>query len=100
MFAPASPDWARIVPKTRAAVVNDRCEASATDRQRALSLKRNAPSCYIFVLMRGPSGDRESIGPIARIAAIVGNVTIFRQLVFHGRRETLRLLVEQSIAQA
>jgi hypothetical protein len=37
VFAPASPDRARIVPKTRAAAANERGEASATDRQRALT---------------------------------------------------------------
>jgi hypothetical protein len=50
VFAPASPDRARIVPKTRAAAANEPGETSATDRQRALSFKRNAsdgcsPSC-------------------------------------------------------
>jgi hypothetical protein len=37
VFAPASPDRARIVPEPRAAAANDRCEALATDRQRALT---------------------------------------------------------------
>lgn len=37
VFAPASPDRARIVPRTHAAAANERGEVSATDRQRAMS---------------------------------------------------------------
>jgi hypothetical protein len=37
VFAPASPDRARIVPKTRAAAADERGEVWATDRQRALT---------------------------------------------------------------
>src|SRR5690606_15985362 len=37
VFAPASPDRARIVPATGAATANERGEAAATDRQRAMS---------------------------------------------------------------
>ncbi len=39
MFAPASPDRSRVVPKVRAAVEksNERGEAAATDRQRVLT---------------------------------------------------------------
>src|SRR5690606_38323082 len=36
-FAPASPDRGRIVPGTGAATANERGEAAATDRQRAMS---------------------------------------------------------------
>src|SRR5690606_33374952 len=38
VFAPASPDRARVVPRTRAAVAGECGEASVTDRQRALAL--------------------------------------------------------------
>src|SRR5690606_38702410 len=38
LFAPASPDRARVVPRTRAAVAGECGEASVTDRQRALAL--------------------------------------------------------------
>ena len=41
---PASPDRARIVPKTCAAAAGERGAASPTDRQRVLSLKRNVSS--------------------------------------------------------
>jgi hypothetical protein len=37
VFAPASPDRARIVPSIYAAAANERGEVSATDRQRAMS---------------------------------------------------------------
>jgi len=37
VFAPASPDRARVVPRTRAAVAGECGEASVTDRQRALT---------------------------------------------------------------
>jgi hypothetical protein len=42
VFPPASPDRARIVPKTRTAAISNCGEPSPTDRQRAMSLKRNA----------------------------------------------------------
>ena len=44
VFAPASPDRARVVPETRAVAAGETVESSepsATDRQRSLSLKRN-----------------------------------------------------------
>lgn len=37
LFAPASPDRAQIVPRTRAAAATERGEAAVTDRQRAMS---------------------------------------------------------------
>jgi hypothetical protein len=37
VFAPASPDRARIVPSTRAAASAERGEVSASDRQQAMS---------------------------------------------------------------
>ena len=37
MFAPASPDRDRVVPKAPAAACSEHCKASATDRQRSLT---------------------------------------------------------------
>ena len=55
VFAPASPDRARVVPKTRAATAGKAVESgepSATDWQRSLSLKRYASNVSLPSTLR------------------------------------------------
>jgi hypothetical protein len=74
LFAPASPDRARIVPKIRGALANDRDEASGSDRQRALMwAQRLKRMCAIEIC-------RHRGGRLRLIASIEAPVVIERIL--------------------
>jgi hypothetical protein len=65
VFAPASPDRARVVPKTRPAAANqtNECgEAAGSDRQLSLSLKRNGSSGFSPSTSRSDDGAVGSCG--------------------------------------
>ena len=48
VFAPASPDRARVVPRTRAAAAWEHGQASATDRHRALTWAQRLKRVFVI----------------------------------------------------
>ena len=84
VFAPASPDRARVVPKTRAAAANkaNGCgEASATDRQRSLTWAQRLKRVFAIDI----EVCRRCGGKLRVIASIEEQATIERILGHLGR---------------
>jgi hypothetical protein len=85
VFAPASPDRARIVPKTPAAA-NDHCEASIADRHRALSWAQRLKRVFAIEI----DTCRRCGGRLRVIASIEAPAVIDRILKHLGRdRDTV-----------
>src|SRR5690606_11443048 len=80
VFAPASPDRARVVPRTRAAVVSER-EASVTDQQRALTWAQRLKRVFAIDI----ETCRRCGGRLRVIASIEEPATIERILAHLGR---------------
>jgi ribosomal protein S27E len=81
VFAPASPDRARVVPRTGAGAANERGEASATHRQRALTWAQRLKRVFaIDIQVCGRCGGRLRV-----IASIEEQATIERILEHLGR---------------
>jgi hypoxanthine-DNA glycosylase len=72
VFAPASPDRARIVPKTRAAAANECAEASATGRQRAPTWAQRLKRFAIDIAARAGAGARRTRRPSSRVPPSAG----------------------------
>src|SRR5690606_5245657 len=83
VFAPASPDRARVVPRTRAAVAGECGEASVTDRQRALALTWAQRLKRVFAIEIETC--RRCGGRLRVIASIEAPATIERILAHLGR---------------
>lgn len=81
VFAPASPDRARIVPKTCAAAANESGEASATDRQRALTWAQRLKRVFAIDI----ETCRQCGGRLRVIASIEAPTVIERILEHLGR---------------
>jgi hypothetical protein len=81
VFAPASPDRARIVPKTCAAAANESGEASATDRQRALTWAQRHKRVFAIDI----ETCRQCGGRLRVIASIEAPAVIERILEHLGR---------------
>ncbi len=84
MFAPASPDRARIVPGTRTAAANQasqRDEPSATDRQRAPHLAQRLKRVFAIDIQTC----RQCGGQLRVIACIEAPAVIARILAHLGR---------------
>ncbi|MGI8843407.1 MAG: transposase [Gemmatimonadaceae bacterium] len=81
VFAPASPDRARIVPRTCAAAANERAEASATGRQRALSWAQRLKRVFAIDI----ESCRQCGGRLRVIASIETPSVIARILEHLGR---------------
>jgi hypothetical protein len=81
VFAPASADWARIVPKTRAAAANEHGEVSTTDRQRALTWTQRLKRAFAIEI----ETCRRCGGRLRVIASIEAPPVIARILEHLGR---------------
>jgi hypothetical protein len=81
VFAPASPDRARIVPKTRAAAATECGKASATDRQRAMSWAQRLKRVFAIDI----ESCRQCGGRLRVIASIEAPAVIERILKHLGR---------------
>lgn len=81
VFAPASPDRARIVPRTHAAAANERGEVSATDRQRAMSWAQRLKRVFTIDI----ETCRQCGGRLRVIASIEAPAVIERILEHLGR---------------
>ena len=81
VFAPASPDRARIVPGTGAATANERGEAAATDRQRAMSWAQRLRRVFAIDI----ETCRQCGGKLRVIASIEAPAVIERILEHLGR---------------
>jgi hypothetical protein len=81
VFAPASPDRARIVPKTRATAANEHGVASATDRQRALTWAQRLKRVFAIEI----ETCRRCGGRLRVIASIEAPPVIARILEHLGR---------------
>ena len=77
----ASPDRARIVPWTGAATANERDEAAATDRQRAMSWAQRLRRVFAIDI----ETCRQCGGPLRVIASIEAPAVIERILEHRGR---------------
>ena len=81
VFAPASPDRARIVPRRRAAAANKRGEAAAIDRQRAMSWAQRLKRVFAIDI----ETCRQCGGRLRVIASIEAPAVIERILEHLGR---------------
>src|SRR5690606_22867444 len=81
VLAPASPDRARVVPRTCAAVAGDWGEASVTDRQRALTWAQRLKRVFAIEI----ETCRRCGGRLRVIASIEAPTTIERILAHLGR---------------
>jgi hypothetical protein len=81
VFAPASPDRARIVPKTCAAAANKCGEASATDRQRTMTWAQRLQRVFAIEI----ETCRQCGGRLRVIASIEAPAVIERILEHLGR---------------
>jgi hypothetical protein len=81
VFAPASADRARIMPRTGAATANERGEAAATDRQRAMSWAQRLRRVFAIDI----ETCRQCGGRLRVIASIEAPAVIERILEHLGR---------------
>jgi len=81
VFAPASPDRARIVPRSRAAAATERGEVPATDRQRAMSWAQRLKRVFAIDI----ETCRQCGGRLRVIASIEAPAVIDRILEHLGR---------------
>jgi hypothetical protein len=79
MFAPASPDRARVVPKTRAAEKsNGRGEASAVDRQRSRTSAQRLKRVFAVDI-----GTRRRCGGKLRVIASIEEPAVIERILEH-----------------
>jgi hypothetical protein len=83
VFAPASADRARIMPRTGAATANERGEAAATDRQRAMSWAQRLRRVFAIDI----ETCRQCGGRLRVIASIEAPAVIERNLEHLGRAD-------------
>lgn len=81
VFAPASPERARIVPRTHTAAANERGEAAASDRQRAMSWAQRLRRVFAIDI----ETCRQCGGRLRVIASIEAPAVIERILEHLGR---------------
>lgn len=91
VFAPASPERARIVPRTRAAAANEGGKASATGGERAMSWAQRLKRVFAIDIetCRQCGGRLRVIASIEAPAVIVFGITLHTYSRFQGARNSL-----------